>query len=96
MFIIRFETTHKINLIKTVRAITGWGLREAEDGVKQGIYMPPDRLGEFLLALTTEWWRCHSAAGPSALPLPTFTVAPHDALPQPQRYNGRIERKPQI
>lgn len=51
MFKIQFATEQKINLIKTLRSLTGLGLKEAKDMVEQGAIVDDSQIGPFLRAV---------------------------------------------
>jgi hypothetical protein len=54
LLLLTFVTAAKINLIKAIRTITGMGLKDAKDGVEQGMIVSAAELGCFLINLRSQ------------------------------------------
>jgi len=54
MVLLTFNTNHKINAIKALRAFGGMGLKEAKDCIEQGTYMYLSEVPAFIAKMTTE------------------------------------------
>ena len=70
MYLIKFKTDVKINAIKTLRAITGIGLREAKDSIEQGLIVSSDQFEMLLLTFERQWKLVQSNH-----PMPIFEVS---------------------
>lgn len=99
--LIKFNTEHKINLIKAVRETTGLGLKEAKDSVECGIAIPYGDLSQFILGLQGVIWRENSRRANEAqsnhFPEPkkityTLTIEPYERPNAPFEFQGFPER----